>query len=484
MKTKIKELIEKGESRTLEFKESLSLKNEIGESVSAFSNTCKGIILVGIKDSGEISGVQIGKKTIEELANYIKQNTDNQVYSDINLNKVNDKNIIIIKVNEDDEKPVFFRGKAYKRVGKSNHKLSASEIRKLAKESGKKVYWDGQVCDGAGLKDIDDEKIREFVKKAKRQRGLNLLETLPIKEILMRLKLLREDKPTNAAILLFGKEPQKFFIQSEIKCIRFKGIDVTGDMLDFKIIEKDIITQLKKAEDFIFEHIPMKSWIEEGKLQRQEKWLYPQKAIREALANALAHRDYESPSKVQVRVFDDRIEFWNPGRLPEGWTIEKLKQEHESKPFNPLIAKQFFWIKYIEDVGSGTNKIVKWCVDWGLPEPEFEFTGSSIIVTFKKSIVLEDLEKLGLNKRQIKSVDYVVKKGSISNKEYQMLNQTSRYTASRDLIDLVKKDVLKSIGTGKRELKYVLLLTQNASKMRQKMRQKNCEKDNPYEKAK
>ncbi len=447
----IKKLIECEENQKMEFKESLKLLDEIGETISAFSNTNSGIILIGVSDSGKVIGVSIGKNTIEELANYIKRNTDPQIYPSIKVKELEDKKILLIEVSESKEKPVFFKRHAYKRVGKTSLELSSSEIRKLAKETGEKVYWDEKICSEATLEDIDEEKIKEFVKEAKRQRGLDLSETLPIKEILMRLKLMREDRPTNAGILLFAKNPSNFFLQAEVKCIRFKGTDVTGAMLDFKTIEGDIISQLKRTEDFIFEHIPMKAWIEEGKLQRQEKWLYPQKAIREALANALAHRDYETTSKVQVRIFDDRIEFWNPGRLPEGWTVEKLKQDHESKPFNPLIAKQFFWIKYIEDVGSGTNKIVKWCIDWGLPEPDFEFTGSSIIVTFRISKLTEEyLEKIGLNERQKKAVKYIKEKGKITNKEYQEINNVSKPTVTRELKGLVDKKVLVRYGeTGK-----------------------------------
>ena len=450
-KKELLKLIEKEENQKVEFKESLKVLNEIGETTSAFANSNSGINLVGISELGKIIGVSVGKNTIEDLANYIKRNTDPQIYPSIKIEKLEGKEIILIEVLESREKPVFFKRHAYKRVGKTNLELSSSEIRKLAKETGEKVYWDEQICSEAALEDIDEEKIKEFVKEAKRQRGLDLSETLPIKEILMRLKLLKENKPTNAAVLLFAKNPQNFFLQAEVKCIRFKGIDVTGDMIDFKTIEDDTISQLKKAEDFIFEHIPKRAWIEEGKLQRQEKWLYPQKAIREALANALAHRDYESPSKVQVRIFDDRIEFWNPGKLPEGWTVEKLKTEHESKPFNPLIAKQLFWIKYIEDVGSGTNKIIKWCVDWGLPEPDFEFTGSSIIVTFRISKLTEEfLEKMGLNERQKKAVEYIKERGKITNKEYQEINNVSKPTATRELKGLVDKKIfVKYGGTGK-----------------------------------
>ena len=157
-KKEIKELIKKGESKEIEFKESLSSIEEVGESVSAFSNGSGGILLIGVSDFGEIKGVEIGKKTLENLANFIKQNTDNHVYPAIKIEKSEGKNIIVVEVSKPDEKPVFFKGDAYKRIGKSNHKLSASEIRKLAKESTKS-YWDEQVCKEAALKDIDKKKV-------------------------------------------------------------------------------------------------------------------------------------------------------------------------------------------------------------------------------------------------------------------------------------------------------------------------------------
>lgn len=141
---------------------------------------------------------------------------------------------------------------------------------------------------------------------------------------MLRLKLLKVGKPTNGAVLLFGKDPQWRFIQSEVKCIRFKGVDVTGEMIDLKTISGDLFSQLIEVEKFIFNNIALSAWIGEGKIQRQERWEYPPNAIREALANAISHRDYETASKVQIRIFDDRMEFWNPMRLPKGWTVETL----------------------------------------------------------------------------------------------------------------------------------------------------------------
>lgn len=326
--------------------------------------------------------------------------------------------------------------------------LTSSEIRKLAKEEKKKLHWDERVCEEASLSDISKQKIEWFVGEARKQRNLDLDKGLAVKEILTRLKLMRNRKPTNAAVLLFAKNPQKFFLQAIIKAIRFNGTNVTEDMLDFKTIEGNILKQLKKAEDFIFSHIPKKAWIEEEKLQREEKWLYPPKAIREGLANGLAHRDYEIPSNIQIRIFDNRMEIWNPGTLPKGLTVEKLKQKHESIPRNPLIARTFFWARYVEEVGTGTNKIMEWCKEWGLPEPILEETGTSFVITFRKHKVTEEVLK-ELNTRQRKIIEYLMKKRTITRKECMNLLNVSKDTAFRELLKLCEKELLKRKGKGR-----------------------------------
>ncbi|NOR77772.1 MAG: hypothetical protein GQ523_04970 [Methanophagales archaeon] len=459
----MKELIGKGESQNLEFKESLKLKEEIGETVSAFSNSDGGVVLVGIFDSGEPIGVDIGGNTLEELANHIKRNTDPQIFPTVKIQEVSGKKVVMIEVRESQEKPVFFKNHAYKRVGKTNQMISSSEVRKLAKESGERIYWDEQICKEASLEDIEEEKGRWFVKEAKKQRGLDIPEDLPLEEVLMRLKLTRNKKLTNAAILLFGKNPQKFFTRPEVKCIRFKGTDVAGKMLDFKVIQTNLFDQLTESEKFIYNNISMAAWIEDWKLQRQEKWEYPPKAIREALANALCHREYETTSSVQVRIFDDRIEFWNPGKLPEGWTVETLKQVHESIPRNPAIAKQFFWVKYIEEVGTGTNKIIEWCTDWGLPEPEFEFTGTSLVVTFRKSKLTDEyLEQLDLNERQQIAITYLKEHGKIERKTYCNICSVGKTVAHEELADMVNKELIEMVGKG-RGVYYILRMNRPIS---------------------
>jgi len=459
--------IEGGESEKLELKPSLSQINEIVEAISGMANAKGGRIVIGVSKSGKVTGIEIGKDTVERLSNKIVNNTEPKVYPTISVENADERSVIAIEVKASAEKPVLAFGRAFKRVGNTTRRISRDEYEKMIIEK-KGIYWDGQMCEGANLKDIDKEKVKWFLKEARRERGLDMPGNVPIKEALLRLKVVRNGILTNAAVLLFGHEPQNFFTSAEVKCIRFKGANVSESMLDMKIIYGDLMTQIKGVEKFVLEHIKLESWIESGKTERQERWEYPPKAIREAVANAICHRDYASPSRAQVRIFDDRIEFWNPGRLPEGWTVETLKQKHESKPWNPLIARHFFWIRYVEEVGTGTNKIIDWCREWLLPEPIFEFTGTSLVITIRKPVSKEELTKLGLNARQIEAAKYVEEKGSISNREYQRLNSTTRFTATRDLTELVKKGVLLRVGKGKRGVKYVLVLMQNAAKMQQK----------------
>jgi len=455
-KEKILNLIGSAESINVEWKLSLSQTNEIIETISAFTNTEGGKIIIGVSKSGKPLGAKIGKDTIECLTNRILQNTDPKIHPRITIEKINSKSIIIVETRESFDHLILAFGRPYKRVGKSTVRMSKNEYERLILEKHKKrLQFDKQICKETSLENINRKRVRWFIKEAKRYRGLDIDDNLSTEETLERLKLIKDKRLTNAAILLFGKNPQRLFLQTVIKAIRFRGTDVTEDMLDFKTIEGDILNQLKRAEDFIFEHIPKQAWIEENKLQRQEKWLYPPKAIREALANALAHRDYKTTSNIQIRIFDDRLELWNPGCLPQSLTIEKLKIKHDSIPRNPLIARVFFWVKYVEEVGTGTNKIIKWCKEWELPEPDFEETGTSFILTFRRYYIDESiLERL--NERQKKAIKYLRENKKITNKECRKINpDISDRTALKDLKDLVEKKVI--IAKGTKKYRYYML---------------------------
>ena len=318
----------------------------------------------------------------------------------------------------------------------------------MAVES-KRIYWDEQICEGARAEDIDIEKVKWFTKEARRERNLNIPVDTPVNEILMRLDTLKNGKPTNASILLFGKEPQKFFFQAEAKCVRFKGNKPVKPFIDMKVISGNIIDQVNKALGFVLEHIPMAVWLD-GKPQRQERYQYPPDAIREAIVNAICHRNYEERSNIQIRIFDNYLEVWSPGKLISPLTPEDLKKEHKSIPRNPIIARQFFWIRFIEGVGTGTNDIVRYCKEWEIPEPEFKHVTGDFVVTFKGKITQEYLKNLGLNKRQLKVIKYLREHGEIDRRTYCDICGVKKTVAHEELSDMVKKKIIKVVGKGRR----------------------------------
>lgn len=438
-------LIKQGESDFLELKRSLGERREIVETAGAFANASGGTILVGVSPQQEIIGVQIGTDTLESLANTIKQNTDPAALPSISVVQVEDKQVVAIEVDESPVKPVLAYNKPFKRVGRSNHVLSGSETAKLALESAG-TSWDAGIVEGIDLFSIDEQTVRKFLAAASQKRNLEIDPQTPLPEALEKLGLLRGGKLSRAALLLFGRNPQREFLQAVVRCARFKGTKPI-DFLDMQVIEGNLINQVTETMRFIQKNISLSAEIKE--LQREEKWEYPLTAVREGVVNAICHRDYRDSGNVQIRIFDDRLEVWNPGLLPEGLSIEDLKGPHVSRPRNKLIAHVFFLIKYIEQWGTGTLRMIEACRAADFPEPEFAEMSGNFVVAFHKSRFTEDhLKQLGLTERQRRAVEYIKANGKITNREYVKLTGVSRRTATDELQDLVKKGIFTQVGKG------------------------------------
>lgn len=179
----------------------------------------------------------------------------------------------------------------------------------------------------------------------------------------------------------------------------------------------------------------------------QKRMEYPKDAVREALLNAIAHKVYLGGVPIQISVYTDKIIIWNEGQLPENWTVKNLQEKHASRPDNPDIANALFRSGYIESWGRGTLKIIRECRQAGIPEPVFSYDSSDISVEFRKDIYNEKyLQSLNLNDRQVKAVLFTKEKGKLTNSDYQTLNDVSRETATRDLKQLIDKQLIKPSG--------------------------------------
>ena len=445
------ELINQGESETTEFKTSLAEWRDVVETISAFSNRNGGTIFIGVVDNCDIIGVETGKKTIEVLANQVKQNTDPVIYPSIRIEEIDEKPIIVINVEEFEHKPVLAFGRAFMRVGKSSQKLGYEGIRSLALKTSK-VFWDGRVCEDADQGDIDEERVKWFLKRAKYERRLELDPDTSVRECLEKLELMKEGIPTNAAILLFGRNPQKFFVQSETRCARFKGLKPL-EFIDMKVFGRDIIGQRDDALEFVKEHIKLHARIRGA--ERVERWEYPIEAIREAITNAICHRDYEIASNTQIRIFDDRIEVWGCGPLPEPLAPVDLKGEHKSILRNPSVGKCLFLIKFIEQWGTGTNRMIERCLEHGMPEPLFAEIAGDFVVTFRKYSITDEILN-ELNERQQNAIEYLLEHTKITNREYREINpDISERTALNDLNELVHKNMVTA--KGEKKHRYYIL---------------------------
>ena len=231
--------------------------------------------------------------------------------------------------------------------------------------------FDASLHETATSDDIDDEKLKSFVRLAQSRRGFPIAETEPKQKILTHLNLFYDGRITNAAILLFGSQPQRFFINSEVRCASFSGTIVEKPIPSYKVFKGTVFELVDQALEFVLNKLDYRIETRAEQVSIPGAYEIPKEVIAEAIVNAIAHRDYTSNASVQVMLFKDRLEIWNPGSLPLGWTTEKLKQLHTSVPANPLLAEPLYLAGYIERMGTGTSDMVRKSIAAGLAVPEF-----------------------------------------------------------------------------------------------------------------
>jgi ATP-dependent DNA helicase RecG len=241
----------------------------------------------------------------------------------------------------------------------------------LEKEIIRSGPFDAAHAEKASYTDMDPVRVKQFVRLAQGRRGFPLNETEPIENIITHLNLGIDRKLTNASILLFGKEPQRFFINSEVRCASFLGTEVEKPIPSYKVFKGTVFELADQALEFVLNKLNYRIETRSEQISIPGSYEIPKEALSEAIVNGIAHRDYTSNASVQVMVFRDRVEIWNPGSLPMGWTTQKLKQLHTSVPANPLLAEPLYLAGYIERLGTGTTDIVKKCLASGLQEPQF-----------------------------------------------------------------------------------------------------------------
>jgi len=437
------------ETQNIEYKE--NWRDEYLKIISAFANSSGGKLCIGLDDLGNVIGVNNYKELLEFLPNKIKNHL--LITPIINLEKLEGKFVIIIEIAPASF-PIFYNGKIFVRSGSTTQELTGIELSSFLLEKTGQT-WD-KISTDADYSEIDLNTINKFIVLAENRLPF-IREINDVNLLLQKLHLCTKDsKLTRAAVLLFANNPQIHFPSAYAKVGRFK---TDTEIIDTVIIEGNLFQQLEGIINVIKKHISVrfdttvKDLSVEG-LSRRDIWEYPLDALREAVINALIHRDYLGTAPIQIKIYDDKLTIWNLGKLMPPLTIEALRNPHSGYHRNPQIATIFYYAGLIEAWGSGTLKMAELCKEQNLPEPEFienkEGIGDFTIIFYKDSYTEENLQNLGLNQRQIKAVMYVKVKGKITNKEFREICSTSERTATRDLSDLVNKGIFKKTGeTGK-----------------------------------
>ncbi|NCA76923.1 MAG: transcriptional regulator [Alphaproteobacteria bacterium] len=400
--------------------------------ICGFANAQGGKIFIGLNDIGEVVGISNHQELMEMIPQKIHDLLG--ILAEVNLEESEGKYFIEIVVPPYSV-PISLRGRYYYRSGSTKMEFKGPALHDfLLRKSGK--TWDDVLEPRAGFDDINEKTVATFLKASRQAGRLPDDDSLSLPELFDKLRLTDNGQLKRAAIILFGKDPKKYYPGAFVKIGRFGNDDAD---LKFQETEEGNLIELLQAAINHLNHKFFIRPIEFEGIHRIEKSEYPVPAIREMILNALVHRDYMG-APVQIRVYDNKINIWNEGLLPEGMTIEALKRSHSSRPRNPIIADVSFKGGYIDSWGRGTIKILDACKESGLPVPEMqEQDGGFIITLYKNLFVEEQLVKQGLNDRQLKAVQFVLEKGKISNSDFQLINSVSKATASRDLSELVEK---------------------------------------------
>jgi ATP-dependent DNA helicase RecG len=427
------------ESQNIEYKS--TWRDEYLKWICGFANANGGTIFIGKDDNGKVVGVADAKKLLEEIPNKVRDILGIMV--DVNLHTENKKQFIEI-ITTPYPNGVNYKGQYHYRSGSTKQELKGAALDKfLLERKGKR--WDGVPIPDVSISELKQETFDFFKKRGKRSKRLDEESLNDTNEqLLENLELIEKKFLKRAAVLLFYPKPTKFVTGAYIKIGFFEN---DADLIFQDEVQGNLFEQIEKTLDILFTKYIKAIISYENKIHRIETYEYPKDAIREALLNAIAHKDYSGGVPIQISVYKDKIMIWNEGQLPEDWTIEMFLQKHSSKAYNPDIANAFFRSGYIESWGRGITKMTDLCIEAGLPKPTFYYKTSGIWAVFQKDILnAEYLQTLGLNDRQVKAVLFAKDKGKITNSEYQKLNDCSRNTASNDLTELVEKDILKTSG--------------------------------------
>ncbi len=434
------------ESQNIEFKE--SWRDEYLKWVCGFANANGGKIYIGVENDAPHNVVDLSDadKLMEDIPNKVRDVLGIMV--DVNLLHDGDKRYIEIVV-EPYPYPVTYKGQYHYRSGSTKQELKGAALSKfLLDRIG--VRWCNVPVPSVKMEELSSESIQDFKESGIKRKRIDadvLADSTT--DFLSSLDMLVDGQITRAGVLMFHPKPEKLFPGAFIKIGFFRS---DSDLAFQDEIHGSLVRQVDRTFDLLTTKY-MNYLISFEGLQRIENPPYPEGPLRECILNSVSHKDYAEQVPIQISVYPDRIVFWNPGSLPESWTVENLLKKHPSRAFNPAIANAFFRCGEVDAWGRGIGKIVDGAISEKLLPPIFDTSFGGLMVTFYSSPTAQ-LKEAGISERGIQAVEFALRNGRITNTDVQEMAKVSKPTATRILASL--SEYLEVKGTTGKGTYYIV----------------------------
>ncbi len=453
----LRSLVAGGESDRVEFKRSTGQRTDATKTVCAMLNGLGGFVLFGVSDRGEIVGQQVSAHTLEEVIQELRR-IEPPAFPDIETVALENGNTVIVLRVPGGGGPYTYDGRPYMRTPRLRSCPTTSIMpreqyeRRLLERMHATHRWENRPAEGIGIADLDHAEIVRTIDEAFRRQRMEDPGTRDPRELITGLGLMRDGQLLNAAVVLFCKADRLLpnYPQCLLRMARFRGTD-KSEFIDNRQEVGNAFDLLQRGQRFLRDHLPVAGRILPDVFERIDDPLYPPAALREALANALCHRDYSIVGgAVSIAIYDDRLEVSSTGTLPFGLTTEDLTRPHTSRPWNPLIAQVFYRRGIIEAWGRGTIKMAELTEQAGLAPPEFESSAGEVLVRFRPTRyvpptrIAHDLSPL-----QRELLDVLARHSSASLKQIRasLSAETSERTVQDNLQMLRRLGLIELTGT-------------------------------------
>jgi ATP-dependent DNA helicase RecG len=456
------DLLARPEGQQLAFVRRAFRTDELAETLAALANAQGGVVVVGVSGRGKkLEGVDNVEGARLAALDAALACTPPLVLPLPEVLPHGGVRLLLLAVPSGLPHVYSLHGKYLRRVGAANQPIPPDALRRLLLDRGE-TSWERLAPDGASLADLDDAKVAAYMRRVGPAAEADPLGFLFRRGCLARLYPDAPGTPTNAGLLLFGRDVERFFPQCEVTLVRYRGREMSDEFLR-EDIRDTLVETVRRAEIWLSEHMRRGSRM--VGLERQDWVQFPQGAVREALVNAVAHRDYTIRGEgIRIALFGDRMECYSPGRLPGHMTVDNIVEERFSR--NETLVQVLSDFGLIERLGYGIDRMLRQMSDSGLPPPEFRETAAGFLVTLRghggddrldaAAVDTREWRRMGLNERQIAALTHLAEHRRITNSDLQDLApDVSAETLRRDLADLVERGLLLKIGE-KRGAYYIL----------------------------